>query len=769
MTNIIPAPPTNPPKTLDGSRRWGIQLKQTYDKVDGSIMFGLHHQINTLKQNGSSIANYYHKLNALWKQFDVMIELPKCVCNASEGFKKHNQLIKLMQFLMGLDDSYTQIRSSIFSREVLPDVRSAYATISSEEYHRVAAGSIAGSSQRNKASAFVSNVPNRNNFQRNTQNMNNGPRPNNMNNNRQDGGSGLVCENCGFNGHTINRCFKIIGYPADFGKKKSNRSFKGKNVSNNNSVRSSSSSGFTDKQIATLISLIKDNKIKKNMQANMAGFESKKARTWLKSAYDLEFIYGIWPQKPDMWVEDPHLALVYVKKLSRGMDISIIILQNISPDLRNGLEGITSLEMMNAIRTQHKMYVFIDMWTVLKMLFSAKFDRSDSFIFSASVRQYVMIIDMDQLSYLADIVCMECGKVCGAKVAYVRCGRGKEFGWEKDVVLYDIDELFRTFDYVSYVNPIRTLGDYYKPSHEGYRNTIKLPVGNNVVPLRSDTIRLVQNGCSFHGLRSEDPNQHLKDFLKLLDSLNLNGENKERTRTIDQSVGGKLRDRNAKESLPLLDDLAFYDNESWNDPRDSAKPVKAISLPQDVSSTSDSHLIELENRVQRLMEAHLAPMQPTQVNKITSSYEIMQWSPRHSALHGNPEQAFVEYASSRIDEAGVRSTLSQSTPSNKGDSHDDKPKQNKEEEKGRLENIDTNPSTPPDPSVSFITEKVLKLNSFFESLDLVPQSSDTEFVCTKRDDGDVMFIEIVKKDDDSGKEEPKVGGLAVEYFDIFPT
>ncbi|GJW85604.1 hypothetical protein Tco_0158749 [Tanacetum coccineum] len=34
-------------------------------------------------QNGSSIADYYHKLNALWKQYDTMIELPKCACNAS--------------------------------------------------------------------------------------------------------------------------------------------------------------------------------------------------------------------------------------------------------------------------------------------------------------------------------------------------------------------------------------------------------------------------------------------------------------------------------------------------------------------------------------------------------------------------------------------------------------------------------------------------------------------------------------------------------------
>ncbi|GJY17153.1 zinc finger, CCHC-type containing protein [Tanacetum coccineum] len=227
-----------------------------------------------------------------------------------------------------------------------------------------------------------------------------------------------------------------------------------------------------------------------------------------------------------------------------------------------------------------------------------------------------------------------------------------------------------------------------------------------MVPLRSDTILLVQNGCSFHRLRSEDPNQHLKDFLKLMDSLDLDGENRERMRlhlfqfslrdqasnwlerlpagfittwedlitrflaqffppgrtaklhndilmfqqhhreslfeawtrfkdllqkfphhgidlwyqvqifydhvnpvtrrTIDQVAGGKLRDRNAEESWALLEDPALYDDESLNDPRDFAKPVKAITLPQDVPSISDRRLIELKNQVQRLMEAHLA-------------------------------------------------------------------------------------------------------------------------------------------------------------------
>ena len=76
----------------------------------------------------------------------------------------------------------------------------------------------------------------------------------------------------------------------------------------------------------------------------------------------------------------------------------------------------------------------------------------------------------------------------------------------------------------------RTLGDYSCPSHHGYRNTIDLTQGANVSPLRSDTIRLVQSGCAFHGLRSEDPNQHLKDFLKIVDSINLDATTRETTR-----------------------------------------------------------------------------------------------------------------------------------------------------------------------------------------------------------------------------------------------
>ncbi|GJY45814.1 hypothetical protein Tco_0434877 [Tanacetum coccineum] len=60
-----------------------------------------------------------------------------------------------------------------------------------------------------------------------------------------------------------------------------------------------------------------------------------------------------------------------------------------------------------------------------------------------------------------------------------------------------------------------------------------------------------------------------------------------------------------------------------------------------------------------------------------------------------------------------------------------------------------------------------------KSLGLVPRSSNTKFVCSKEDDGEVMFIKIIRDDDEPRNEGPNKGKtteeLVVEYFDTFPT
>ncbi|GJV29170.1 putative reverse transcriptase domain-containing protein, partial [Tanacetum coccineum] len=120
---------------------------------------------------------------------------------------------------------------------------------------------------------------------------------------------------------------------------------------------------------------------------------------------------------------------------------------------------------------------------------------------------------------------------------------------------------------------------------KGFRNTIELPVGNNVVPLRSNTILLVQNGCSFYELRSEDPNQHLKDFLKLLDSLNLDGENRERTCLCLFQFSLRDQARNCLErlsvgSITTWEDLTTRFLAQFLPPGRTAKPHKDILMFQ---------------------------------------------------------------------------------------------------------------------------------------------------------------------------------------------
>ncbi|GJZ07431.1 MAK10-like protein [Tanacetum coccineum] len=102
---------------------------------------------------------------------------------------------------------------------------------------------------------------------------------------------------------------------------------------------------------------------------------------------------------------------------------------------------------------------------------------------------------------------------------------------------------------------------------------------------------------------------------------------------------------------------------------DFAKPFKVIYLPQDVLSTSDRHLIELKNQVQCLMEAHLAPKQPIQVNKITSSCEICSGPHDTQYCMENPKQAFIDYASSRTDKAGGKWYTFKPEQNNLGDTY----------------------------------------------------------------------------------------------------
>ncbi|GKE45464.1 hypothetical protein Tco_1472748, partial [Tanacetum coccineum] len=169
-----------------------------------------------------------------------------------------------------LDECYQPIRSALLTRDPLPEVKDAYTTVSGKESHRGIPESSGVSESKLNATSFAAKSfnNNRRSFNNNNNNTSNNniirvPNPN------------LNCKNYGKIGHTIDRCYEIVGFPAGF---KRNSNFGKKNFNANVDVKAndkqsspSTSSGFTYEQMQKLLSLINDCP-SSSIHANMAGW-----------------------------------------------------------------------------------------------------------------------------------------------------------------------------------------------------------------------------------------------------------------------------------------------------------------------------------------------------------------------------------------------------------------------------------------------------------------------------------------------------------------
>nr|GEW06545.1 hypothetical protein [Tanacetum cinerariifolium] len=226
----------------------------TYDKVDGSAMSNLHKNINSLNQTGSTLADYYNNLNSLWKRFDVMVSLHTCTCDAAKYFDKHNQLIKLMQFLMGLDECYLAIRSNLLTRELLPNVNTIFFVISGEESH-MNVTSIG--TTKHAATAFVAKTfDNKKRFNKNFKGSGSNS---NSNSNNRGPNPNLKSTNCNKIGHTVDICFELVRYPAGYVKRNFNSN--SRPVTSNNAFADVYSNVGHPNGTQALITKIRDLKI----------------------------------------------------------------------------------------------------------------------------------------------------------------------------------------------------------------------------------------------------------------------------------------------------------------------------------------------------------------------------------------------------------------------------------------------------------------------------------------------------------------------------
>uniref|UniRef100_A0A2N9GYQ8 Reverse transcriptase Ty1/copia-type domain-containing protein n=1 Tax=Fagus sylvatica TaxID=28930 RepID=A0A2N9GYQ8_FAGSY len=185
------------------------ELQDKFSQSNGPQIFQLEKEIGSLTQNQNSVSDYYTNLQGLWEELlnyspnPVCNCTPSCSCGAmTKTMEKYEQRC-VMQFLMGLNESFAAVRGQILLMDPMPPINKVFSLIRQEERQR-SIGSLNGSL----------NTP----FVESTALMckSEGPK---YGGNRQSIGHKKerpTCTHCGLLGHTVDKCYKLHGFPPGY-------------------------------------------------------------------------------------------------------------------------------------------------------------------------------------------------------------------------------------------------------------------------------------------------------------------------------------------------------------------------------------------------------------------------------------------------------------------------------------------------------------------------------------------------------------------------
>ncbi|XP_019197066.1 PREDICTED: uncharacterized protein LOC109190917 [Ipomoea nil] len=120
----------------DPASAW-IDLQERFSTANRPRIYEIEKRIATFSQRDASIAEYHNHLSALWDELNLLDSPPKCPCSARQEYTAQTEHRRLMQFLMGLRDTFTQPRSQLLLNGKLPTAKNAYSLLLQYESQRV--------------------------------------------------------------------------------------------------------------------------------------------------------------------------------------------------------------------------------------------------------------------------------------------------------------------------------------------------------------------------------------------------------------------------------------------------------------------------------------------------------------------------------------------------------------------------------------------------------------------------------------------------------
>ncbi|XP_074346103.1 uncharacterized protein LOC141684864 [Apium graveolens] len=169
------------------------ELSERFSVVSGHKIYEVQKDLFKLEQGNDSVEIYFHKLKGFWDELKALEPIIRCTCGASKEWEAQIEKTRLIQFLMGLHSSYTAARGHLLMMNPWPSLNQAYMLLKQEEKQRQI--------HHNTGTPLAMMV-----------NLSKNPA---SRSHRQTDRPALECTYCHSKNHTKERCYKLVGYPAD--------------------------------------------------------------------------------------------------------------------------------------------------------------------------------------------------------------------------------------------------------------------------------------------------------------------------------------------------------------------------------------------------------------------------------------------------------------------------------------------------------------------------------------------------------------------------
>ncbi|KAL5540460.1 hypothetical protein UlMin_042555 [Ulmus minor] len=121
------------------AREIWLDLKDRFQQKNGPRIFQLRRELMNLRQDQNSVSIYFTKLKTIWEElsnYHPNCSCGKCSCGGVKHLNEHHQMEHIMSFLMGLDDSFSQVRGQLLLMDPMPPINRVFSLIVQEEQQR---------------------------------------------------------------------------------------------------------------------------------------------------------------------------------------------------------------------------------------------------------------------------------------------------------------------------------------------------------------------------------------------------------------------------------------------------------------------------------------------------------------------------------------------------------------------------------------------------------------------------------------------------------